>query len=83
MGIVYYVTMRGIPQFFYGTEILMNSNENPGNHGLIRSNFPGGFPGDKINAFTREGLNSDQIKTLDFFKKLLYKNIFYDYFRIP
>ena len=43
MGIVYYVTMRGIPQFFYGTEILMNSNENPGNHGLIRSNFPGGF----------------------------------------
>ena len=71
MGIVYYVTMRGIPQFFYGTEILMNSNENPGNHGLIRSNFPGGFPGDKVNAFTREGLNSDQIKTLDFFKKLL------------
>ena len=71
MGIVYYVTMRGIPQFFYGTEILMNSDENPGNHGLIRSNFPGGFPGDKVNAFTREGLNSDQIKTLDFFKKLL------------
>ena len=71
MGIVYYVTMRGIPQFFYGTEILMNSDENPGNHGLIRSNFPGGFPGDKINAFKREGLNSDQIKTLDFFKKLL------------
>ena len=71
MGIVYYVTMRGIPQFFYGTEILMNSDENPGNHGLIRSNFPGGFPGDKVNAFTGEGLNSDQIKTLDFFKKLL------------
>ena len=71
MGIVYYVTMRGIPQFFYGTEILMNSDENPGNHGLIRSNFPGGFPGDKVNAFTREGLNSDQIKTLDFLKKLL------------
>jgi glycosidase len=71
MGIVYYATMRGIPQFFYGTEILMNSNENPGNHGLIRSNFPGGFPGDKINAFTREGLNVDQIKTLDFFKKIL------------
>ena len=71
MGIVYFATMRGIPQFFYGTEILMNSNKSPGNHGLIRSNFPGGFPGDKINAFTRKGLNVDQIKTLDFFKKIL------------
>ena len=71
MGIVYFATMRGIPQFFYGTEILMNSNKSPGNHGLIRSNFPGGFPGDQINAFTRKGLNVDQIKTLDFFKKIL------------
>ena len=52
MGIVYFATMRGIPQFFYRTEILMNSNKSPGNHGLIRSNFPCGFPGDKINAFT-------------------------------
>jgi len=32
MGIVYYSTMRGIPQFYYGTEILMNSDENPGDH---------------------------------------------------
>ena len=39
MGIVYYATMRGIPQFFYGTEILMDSNENPKSHGLIRSDF--------------------------------------------
>ena len=37
MGIVYYSTMRGIPQFYYGTEILMNSDENPGDHGTKSS----------------------------------------------
>ena len=52
MGIVYYSTMRGIPQFYYGTEILMNSNENPGDHGLIRTEFPGGWPDHLKNAFT-------------------------------
>jgi glycosidase len=71
MGIVYYLTMRGTPQFFYGTEILMNSNQNPQNHGLIRSNFPGGWPNDEVNAFTGKGLNKDQKQTLEFFKKLL------------
>ncbi|OUU46991.1 MAG: alpha-amlyase [Flavobacteriaceae bacterium TMED68] len=71
MGIAYYATMRGIPQFYYGTEILMNSNRNPGNHGVIRSNFPGGFLGDKVNAFTGEGLNKNQIEVLNFFKNLL------------
>ena len=53
MGIVYYNTMRGIPQFYYGTEILMNSDENPGDHGLIRTEFPGGWPDHSKNAFTR------------------------------
>ena len=71
MGIVFYATMRGIPQFFYGTEILMDSNKSPGSHGLIRSNLPGGWPGDEVNAFTRKGLTKDQIQTLNFFKKIL------------
>ena len=71
LGIVYYATMRGIPQFFYGTEILMDSNENPKSHGLIRSDFPGGWPDDNVNAFTGKGLSHDQLQTLNFFKKLL------------
>lgn len=71
MGIVYYATMRGIPQFFYGTEILMDSNENPKSHGLIRSDFPGGWPDDTVNAFKGKGLNQNQRQTLNFFKKLL------------
>ena len=71
MGIIYYSTMRGIPQFYYGTEILMNSDENPGDHGLIRTDFPGGWPGDKINAFNGNGLTNKELETQMFFKQVL------------
>ena len=71
MGIVYYSTMRGIPQFYYGTEILMNSDKNPGDHGLIRTEFPGGWSDHSKNAFTGEGLSKDEKQTQLFFKELL------------
>ena len=71
MGIIYYSTMRGIPQFYYGTEILMNSDENPGDHGLIRTEFPGGWPDHLKNAFTGDGLSKDEKQTQLFFKELL------------
>ena len=69
MGIVYYSTMRGIPQFYYGTEILMNSDENPGDHGLIRTEFPGGWPDHSKNAFTGDGLSFKERQTQLFFKE--------------
>mgnify|MGYP006082477063 FL=1 len=71
MGIVYYSTMRGIPQFYYGTEILMNSDENPGDHGLIRTEFPGGWSDHSKNAFTGDGLSNKEQKTQLFFKEIL------------
>ena len=71
MGIVYYSTMRGIPQFYYGTEILMNSDENPGDHGLIRTEFPGGWPDHSKNAFTGYGLSYEELHTQSFFKEIL------------
>ena len=71
MGIVYYSTMRGIPQFYYGTEILMNSDENPGDHGLIRTEFPGGWPDHSKNAFTGDGLSFKEQQTQSFFKEIL------------
>ncbi|MAU54740.1 MAG: alpha-amlyase [Flavobacteriaceae bacterium TMED238] len=71
MGIVYYSTMRGIPQFYYGTEILMNSDENPGDHGLIRTEFPGGWPDHSKNAFTGDGLSYKERQTQLFFKEIL------------
>ncbi len=62
--------VRGIPQIYYGTEILKVSAE-PKRDGVIRSDFPGGWPGDSINAFTGVGLTSQQKKAQNFTRKLL------------
>ena len=70
LGMAYILTMRGIPQLLYGTEILMK-NSLPGDHGQIRSDFPGGWPGDAINAFTGVGLSSQQSENQKFLKRLL------------
>ena len=71
MGLVFYTTVRGIPQFYYGTEVLMNSNDNPSSHDVIRSEFPGGWNDHEVSALTGEGLTNDQIEFQNFFKKLL------------
>ena len=70
LGIAYYATIRGIPQFYYGTEILM-SNPGSGDHGLIRSDFPGGWEGDNVNAFTGDGLKVDSRVAQNYMKKIL------------
>lgn len=71
MGLIYFATVRGIPQFYYGTEVLLNNEEFPGDHGMIRSDFPGGWPGDQVNAFTGKGLSEAQKEAQDFMKALL------------
>ena len=70
MALTYLMTTRGIPQLFYGTEILM---KNPGtdSHGIIRSDFPGGWPGDQRNAFTGQGMTKAEIQAQQFVRKLL------------
>ncbi|QIH35360.1 glycoside hydrolase family 13 protein [Sphingobacterium sp. DR205] len=47
------MTTRGIPQLYYGAEILMKNFSNP--DGLLREDFQGGFAGDKMNKFSPEG----------------------------
>ena len=72
MGIVFYSTIRGIPQFFYGTEIFMHTDEDrPGHHGLVRSEFPGGWSDHDKNAFTGKNLSNEELEIQKFFKKLL------------
>lgn len=71
MALGYMLMLPRIPQIYYGTEILMNDTAKPGDHGLIRTDFPGGFNGDEVNAFTRKGLSSDQISMQDFITKVL------------
>ncbi|TAK31748.1 MAG: alpha-amlyase [Saprospiraceae bacterium] len=70
LGLTFILTTRGVPQIYYGTEILM---KNPGttDHGIIRSDFPGGWAADTVNAFTGEGLTSQQKEATIFLKKLL------------
>lgn len=58
MAMVYLATMRGVPQVFYGDELAMSHSEH--DHGLIRSDFPGGWTGDTVNGFTGEGLSERQ-----------------------
>lgn len=54
MGINWLLTLRGIPQLYYGTEILMKNFKNPSD-AEVRRDFPGGWSGDKENKFTTEG----------------------------
>lgn len=63
-------TTRGIPQVYYGTEIMMGGEKKVGD-GDIRRDFPGGWPGDKVNAFTAEGRTAEQNEVFDFMKNLL------------
>ena len=71
MALSYLLTLPRIPQVYYGTEILMNDFAKPGDHGLIRTDFPGGWQGDSTNAFTGEGLTAEQKDMQSYLKKLL------------
>lgn len=71
MALTYLLTIRGIPQLYYGTEVLMENSAKPGDHGLIRSDFPGGWNEDTMNAFTGAGLTAEQLKIQSYLKKLL------------
>lgn len=70
MTMVFFSTIRGIPHFYYGDEILM-TNIKGNNDGGTRSDFPGGWKGDKINGFNGKGLTQQQKEAQEFVKKLL------------
>jgi glycosidase len=70
MALTYVLTTRGIPQLYYGTEVLMTSSKER-DDGAARQDFPGGWRGDKVNAFTGEGLTAQQKDAQSFVRKLL------------
>ncbi|MEP4299042.1 MAG: cyclomaltodextrinase C-terminal domain-containing protein, partial [Paraglaciecola sp.] len=63
-------TTRGIPQVYYGTEVLMG-NTGTEDHGVIRSDFPGGWHSDLSSAITQKGLSKQQVEAQNYIKKLL------------
>jgi glycosidase len=70
MAIAFFLTTRGTPQIFYGTEVLM-SNKGTEDHGVIRSDFPGGWAGDAKSAFTGQGLTDAERDMQSYMRKLL------------
>jgi len=71
MALGYMLALPRIPQLYYGTEVLIENSAKPGDHGLIRTDFPGGWKDDNSNGFTGEGLTSDQAGMQSFLKKVL------------
>ncbi len=59
LAMTYLATMRGAPQIYYSTEIITASS---GDHGVIRSDFPGGWEGDAADAVSGAGLTDRQLQ---------------------
>ncbi len=71
MAHTYLATMRGIPQLYYGSEVLLQNDSLPGDHGAIRADMPGGWAGDPVNAFTGQGLTEQQRAVQNHLRELL------------
>ena len=67
MGFNWLLTLRGIPQIYYGTEVLMK-NKKVNTDATVREDFPGGWPDDKEkdNRFTKEGRNEKQQEAFEY-----------------
>lgn len=68
IGLAWLMTCRGIPQLYYGTEVLMKGIANP--DGWVRLDFPGGWEGDQKNAFSKSGLTTAENDMLSYTQKL-------------
>lgn len=65
------LTVKRIPQLYYGTEILMNGTKEK-TDGYVRKDFPGGFPGDDHNAFTAGGRTPEENAMFTWLSRLLH-----------
>ncbi|WP_455640096.1 glycoside hydrolase family 13 protein [Parabacteroides sp.] len=69
-ALAFLLTVRGIPQIYYGTEILMAADKADGD-GALRNDFPGGWQGDAVDAFTPAGRDPLQTEAFAYMQKLL------------
>jgi glycosidase len=69
MGLTFLLTTRGIPQLYYGTELLMDGDYSI--HPTVRRDVPGGWKEDKVNSFLPEGRTAEQEEGFNYLKKLL------------
>jgi glycosidase len=69
MAMAWLLTFRGIPQLYYGNEVLMTGLTTP-TDGYVRQDFPGGWPGDPLNKFTEAGRTTKENNVFNYIKKL-------------
>ena len=67
---VFLLTTRGIPQIYYGTEILMTGDKGKGD-GDLRKDFPGGWQGDARDCFVKDGRTALENEAFEFTRRLL------------
>jgi glycosidase len=63
------LTLRGIPQIYYGTEVLMKNFKNPSD-AEVRRDFPGGWRADGVNKFNPEGRNAQENEYFSYLRNL-------------
>lgn len=68
VAMAWLLTTRGVPQVYYGSEILMAGFSHP--DGLVRRDFPGGWNEDKVNKFTKEGRTEKENEFFDWMRSL-------------
>ena len=71
INLAFIMTMPRIPQFYYGTEVLMTSITDRRDDASYRQDFPGGWAGDKVDAVTGAGLTAQQKEAQAFVRKLV------------
>ena len=69
LGMAYLATVRGTPQFYYGSEVLLRGPKER-NDGQLRADMPGGWAGDAADAFTGKGLSAAQREAQDYTRAL-------------
>lgn len=67
-GVGMLLTMRGVPEIYYGTEILMKNFSNP--DGLVREDFKGGWANDPVNKFTEQGRTEKENEAFNYVRTL-------------
>jgi len=70
LGLSFIMTTRGIPQLYYGSEIVMEGDKSKGD-GRLREDFPGGWTGDTKSVLAGTGLSEEENEALDFTKRIL------------
>ena len=68
LSMAFVLTTRGIPQIYYGDEILMK-NRRP--DGAVREDFPGGWKDDNRNAFAATGRTSKENEVFNFLRTIV------------